>query len=32
LSSVAAGFLGYMLWLVINGGVSKKDLFIIKNL
>ncbi|MFX4260689.1 stage V sporulation protein B [Pelotomaculum propionicicum] len=32
MSSMAAGFLGYMLLLVINGGVNKKDLLIIKNM
>jgi stage V sporulation protein B len=32
LSSMTAGFLGYMLLLIINGGVDKKDLLIIRNL
>lgn len=32
LGSMAAGFSGYILFLLINGGVNKKDLSIIKNL
>ncbi len=32
LGSMAAGFLGYLLLLVANGGVDKKDLQVIKNL
>lgn len=32
ISSIAAGFLGYMLLLIINGGVNKKDLLSLKNI